>query len=193
MSAEWKQQLKPQKLPHSEFFWQLCSHGNFQRAFNSLKSKNIPMNFWLSSATVNGFHELQCRDKSAQIKITAHFPKPLNNWKSRLWGGLLSLLVSSEKSYPAVSVRMTFSPLLCAFPTRRKKSAENHGWMLSWSISVDWVAGNRNWEGTRKQLGKREQDLGTWVYVKQENRLHSGKWLELQREVSKVFGRGRTK
>lgn len=32
VSAEWKQQLKPQKLPHGEFFCQLCSHGNFQES-----------------------------------------------------------------------------------------------------------------------------------------------------------------
>lgn len=80
-----------------------------------------------------------------------------NKQKSCLWGGLLSLLVSSEKkSYPAVLVRMTLPPFLCPFPTRMKKSSENHSWMLAWSRSVDWVEGRRNQEGTGKQLGKRE-------------------------------------
>lgn len=48
--AEWKQ-LKPQKLPHSEFLQQFCSHGSFQRAFNSLESKNIP---WILIFIRNG-------------------------------------------------------------------------------------------------------------------------------------------
>lgn len=168
------------------FFWQLCSHGNFQRAFNSLESKNIPMIFWLSSAMVNGFHQLQCRGKPVQRKITARFPKPLKDQlESRLWGGLSSLLVSNEKkSYPAVSVKMIFPSFLCVFPTRRKKLVENHGWMLAWSRSVVWVAGKRNQEGTGKQLDKREQVLGTRGCVKHENRSQSGKRLELRQEAS---------
>lgn len=55
VSAEWKQQLKPQRLPHHEFLWQLLSYGNFKRAFSSLESKNIPMNsdFHLQWSTVS--------------------------------------------------------------------------------------------------------------------------------------------
>lgn len=133
------------------FFWQLCSHGNFQRAFNSLESKNIPMIFWLSSAMVNGFHQLQCRGKSVQRKITARFPKPLKDQlESRLWGGLPSLLVSNEKkSYPAVSVKMILPPFLCVFPTRRKKPVENHvGCWLDPEVLSGWQE-----RGTRRGQG----------------------------------------
>lgn len=109
-----------------------------------------------------------------------------NNWKSRLWGGLLSLLVSSKKkSYPAVSVRMTFCLFYVHSPQGGKSQQKTMaGCYLDSEVSTGW-AGKRSWEGTGKQLGKREQDLGTWVYVKQENRLHRGKLLELQQEASR--------
>lgn len=59
--------------------------------------------------------------------------------------------------------------------------------MLAWSRSVDRVEGRRNQEGTGKQLGKREQDLGTRGCLEQDNRLHKGKWMELQQEVSRMI------
>lgn len=111
-----------------------------------------------------------------------------NKWKSCLCGGFLSPLVSNEKkSYPAVSVRTTLPPFLCPFPTRMKKSAENHSWMLAWSRRVDWVEGRRNQERSGKQLGKIEKDLGTLGCVEQENRLHKGKRMKLQQEVSRMI------
>lgn len=129
VSTEWKQHNWNLRTCHTVNFSGSSVHmGIFKEPLIVLNPEIFPWicDFHLQWSTVS----MNC---SVGVSLSRGRSLPAfpnlwrNKWNSCLWGGFLSLLVSSEKkSYPAVSVRTALPPFLWPFPTRMKKSAENH-------------------------------------------------------------------